>query len=78
MRKIIYICLLFLVSCVKENNIEKVIAEIPVDLDIERFDQVFLSATSSDLPMLKKKYPLFFPESVHDSTWIDRRSTATV
>ncbi|WP_046758939.1 gliding motility lipoprotein GldB [Kordia jejudonensis] len=71
MKKILYVCcVLFIVSCAKENPLEKEIAAIPVDLNIVRFDQVFLNATPSDLPKLKEAYPLFFPNTVPDSTWV--------
>lgn len=71
MKKILYFCLLIIVfSCADENSLEKEIAAIPLDVNITRFDQVFLSATPSDLPKLKEVYPMFFPSSVPDSTWV--------
>ncbi|WP_430410025.1 gliding motility lipoprotein GldB [Kordia sp.] len=63
-------CLLIVVGCAKEKPLEKEIAAIPIDLNISRFDQVFLGATPSDLPKLKEVYPMFFPSSIPDSTWI--------
>ncbi len=70
MRKILYVCLLILIGCADENQLEKEIAAIPLDVNVVRFDQVFLNATPSDLPKLKEAYPLFFPSSVPDSTWV--------
>ncbi|WP_298513855.1 gliding motility lipoprotein GldB [uncultured Kordia sp.] len=71
MKKILYFCLLILaVGCAEENALEKEIAAIPIDMNVVRFDQVFLDAKPSDLPKLKEAYPLFFPSSVPDSTWI--------
>ncbi|WP_420572052.1 gliding motility lipoprotein GldB [Kordia sp.] len=70
MKKIIYLSLLVIIACADENTLEKEIAAIPVDVDLVRFEQVFLDAKPSDLPKLKKAYPLFFPNSVPDSTWI--------
>lgn len=71
MNKILFIFLLFLiVSCEKENAIEKEIAAIPITLEVDRFDQSFLGAKPSDLPSLKERYPMFFPESIPDSVWV--------
>ncbi|MFK7750759.1 MAG: gliding motility lipoprotein GldB [Kordia sp.] len=70
MRKILYLCLLVLIGCADEKSLEKEIAAIPLDLNVVRFDQAFLGAKPSDLPKLKEAYPLFFPSSVADSTWI--------
>lgn len=59
-----------LIGCEKENKLEKEIAAIPIDVNVARFDQVFLNATPSDLPKLKEAYPMFFPSSIPDSTWV--------
>ncbi|AXG69786.1 gliding motility-associated lipoprotein GldB [Kordia sp. SMS9] len=69
-KKLVYLCVLLVIGCAKENSLEKEIAAIPLDVNVVRFDQVFLDATPSDLPKLKKAYPLFFPSNVPDSTWI--------
>jgi gliding motility-associated lipoprotein GldB len=61
---------LLIVGCADENSLEKEIAAIPVDVNVIRFDQVFLNATPADLPKLKEMYPQFFPSSIPDSTWI--------
>jgi gliding motility-associated lipoprotein GldB len=71
MKKILYLCLLIAFGCAKENAVEKEIAAIPMDINIVRFDQVFLNATPSDLPKLKEVYPLFFPNQIPDSTWVN-------
>jgi gliding motility-associated lipoprotein GldB len=70
MRKLLYLCILLCFGCADENPLEKEIAAIPIDVNIVRFDQVFLDATPADLPKLKEAYPLFFPSSIPDSTWI--------
>jgi len=70
MKKLLVLCLLIVIGCAKENPLEKEIMAIPMDLSINRFDQVFLNATPSDLPKLKEVYPMFFPASIPDSTWI--------
>lgn len=70
MKKLLYVCLLIVIGCADENTLEKEIVAIPMDVNIARFDQVFLNATPADLPKLKKAYPMFFPSSVPDSTWV--------
>jgi gliding motility-associated lipoprotein GldB len=67
--------LLFLVAlcfaaCNDENKVEEEISKIPVDLKVDRFDQVFAKASPSDLPQLKKEFPLLFPERFPDSVWV--------
>ena len=61
-----------LASCSGKSRIEKEIEEIPMDIEILRFDKEFASASISDLPELKKKYPVFFPEQFGDSVWEGR------
>lgn len=70
MKKLFYLCLILVIGCAEENPLEKEIAAIPLDVNVVRFDQMFLGAQPSDLPKLKEAYPIFFPSSVPDSTWI--------
>ncbi|WP_240315511.1 gliding motility lipoprotein GldB [Aquimarina longa] len=60
-----------LISCSRKSEIEKEIAAIPIDLKIERFDQLFAKMTPQNLPDLKKEYPFLFSEKYHDSVWIN-------
>lgn len=60
---------ILLFSCKDENNLEKEIANINIDISIERFDQFFGNAKQSDLPNLKQAYPFMFPEKYKDSFW---------
>jgi gliding motility-associated lipoprotein GldB len=73
MRFITVLILVFLLaSCSSKSSIEKEIEKIPMDVEIYRFDKEFASASINDLPMLKKKYPAFFPKQFHDSIWVGR------
>jgi len=71
-----YTILLFLgilfFSCNDSNNVDKEIQNIPMEVEIVRFDKDFAQATPADLPKLKKEYPEFFPEQFHDSIWIEK------
>lgn len=66
------VLLLFFNACKKDNQLEKEISKIDVDVTIERFDLAFADAKPSDLPKLKSAYPFLFSERINDSVWIDR------
>lgn len=67
----LFICGIFLIlSCASESELEKEIAAIPVEVDIERFDRVFAEATPENLPEIKREYPYLFPAQYADSVWI--------
>lgn len=70
MKKLYVLCILMIVGCADENSLEKEITAMPMEVNVSRFDQIFLNATPSDLPKLKEVYPLFFPSSIPDSTWV--------
>ncbi len=72
MQKSIFIILIISLgffSCNTKDDIAKTIANIPVSLQITRFDQEFGNASPSDIPKLKSKYPFLFPEQFADSLW---------
>ncbi|TWO33490.1 gliding motility lipoprotein GldB [Seonamhaeicola sediminis] len=64
---------LFTVSCKKENQIEKEIAKINIDINVERFDQLFAKVSVNELPKLKTAYPFMFSEVIKDSFWIAKK-----
>uniref|UniRef100_UPI00404AFBFB gliding motility lipoprotein GldB n=1 Tax=Gelidibacter sp. TaxID=2018083 RepID=UPI00404AFBFB len=74
MKKLIVIIsvLILAVSCKNEDPIEKEIATIPVDVNVERFDLGFKNAQPSELPKLKQAYPFMFSERIPDSLWVMR------
>lgn len=61
-----------LFSCDKKTAIEKVVEEIPLDIKVERFDQVFFESKPADLKKIKTQYPFFFPAGVPDSVWVNK------
>ncbi|MDY8136482.1 gliding motility lipoprotein GldB [Aquimarina sp. 2201CG5-10] len=61
-----------MLSCAGESKLEKEIAAIPVNLDVERFDFLFGNLTSENLPKLKEHYPFLFPQRYADSIWINK------
>ena len=68
----IVIIVFLLASCDKKSKIEKAVEEIPVALEVDRFDQAFFEAKPNELPNLKAEYPFFFPEGTPDEVWIDK------
>lgn len=61
-------CLVFL-GCDKKTTAEKAVVAIPLQIKVERFDQLFFESTPRDLQKIKKQYPFFFPAGVPDSVW---------
>ena len=69
---IILFLVLFCLGCDSNSKLEEEIAAVPVDFELVRFDQIFANATKADLPNLKSKFPMFFPEQYADSVWEQR------
>ncbi|GMN05848.1 gliding motility lipoprotein GldB [Croceitalea sp. MTPC5] len=65
-----FMALLF--SCNEQDATEKAVAKIPVDLDVIRFDQLFVRSKADAIPDLKQKFPYLFPRQYADSVWIAR------
>jgi len=68
----IYLALLITIlffGCAKDTGIEKDINAVPITVEILRFDKLFGTAHLTDLPNLKKSYPIFFPKQFHDTIW---------
>lgn len=60
-------------GCNSSDNREAKIAQIPVNLQFDRFDQKFFNASPDEFYSLKKSYPYLFPVQYHDSIWIKRQ-----
>jgi len=59
-------------SCDKKTAVEKAVEEIPLDIKVERFDQVFFESKPQELQKIKKAFPVFFPKEVPDSVWTNK------
>lgn len=68
---ILFIFFIVLTSCDKKNKTEKAIENIPISIDVDRFDQAFFETKPEDLQTLKNKYPYFF-SSNDDAAWKER------
>lgn len=73
LKKLIF-CLSFfaLISCAEDDRKEKEIAQIPVDMEVERFDRRFANATVDSLPRLKRDFPYLFPRQYPDILWVEK------
>jgi gliding motility-associated lipoprotein GldB len=63
---------LFFISCGKKNKIEKAVAEIPVEIEVNRFDKIFFETPTADLPKIKEAFPYFFPLGNDDEVWMSK------
>ncbi|MFD0864008.1 gliding motility lipoprotein GldB [Sungkyunkwania multivorans] len=63
----------FLSACKKENKVETEIAKIPVEIDVDRFEQEFYKSPIGQLQSIKRKYPYLFPVQYKDSFWLQRK-----
>ena len=68
----IFLLLIIIVGCDSRSSKEKDIENIPINIQIVRFDKEFSEARVEDLAELKEKYPLFFPKQYADSIWEQR------
>jgi|SRR5690554_273716 len=67
---VLFFVLISVFSCKKESQVEKEIANIPIDYIIERFDIAFGETTAENLTETKNAYPFLFSEKYTDSFWI--------
>ncbi|WP_371812627.1 gliding motility lipoprotein GldB [Aquimarina sp. U1-2] len=67
---VLFFC--FLLSCKNKSEREEAIAQIPVTIEIERFDRSFAGLTKDNLADLKLKYPFLFAKQYADSIWLNR------
>ena len=57
-----------------QPKVSDAVLEIPMDLEVDRFDLAFDRMQPEELPGLKKKYPYLFPEQYPDSVWIAKQA----
>jgi len=62
----------FFISCGKKNKIEKAVAEIPIEIEVKRFDKIFFETPTADLPKIKEAFPYFFPLGNDDDVWLSK------
>lgn len=67
---------LFLLFNCKDNNdkVNEEVANINVDLNVERFDIAFTDTPASQFSQLKDAYPFMFASQYDDSFWLERKA----
>lgn len=72
---VLFVSSLFYVGCGnKESQLEKEIGAIPVEMQVERFDEIFYASKAEELPAVKQKFPYMFPAQLTDEFWIEKKS----
>lgn len=68
-KSLLLIGLLILTAC--EDKKEKEIAQIPMQVEMVRFDSLFFTTPSEKISELRKMYPFFFTSNISDDKWIE-------
>lgn len=63
--------IVILASCDKKSKVEKEVEEVPVKMEVHRFDQAFFKSKPEDLNDLRLEYPFFFPDP-SDAPYLER------
>ena len=56
-----------------QPGVSEEVLEIPLTLEIDRFDLAFDQMEPAGLPAMKRKYPYLFPEQYADSVWLAKQ-----
>ena len=64
---------MFLFACQLGIQNDAKIANLPVKIELDRFDLKFYNKEANVLPKLKRDYPYLFPNQFSDSVWISRQ-----
>ena len=63
----ILVVFVFSLGCKNEVKVNSEISKIPIEIDLDRFEEKFYKSDSANLNSLKKEYSFMFPKSIHDS-----------
>lgn len=69
---LLFLLTVLITSCDKKSKVEKAVEEIPVQMNLVRFEQAFFEAKPADLQKVKAEFPDFFPPDTPDDVWIDK------
>ncbi|WP_298238024.1 gliding motility lipoprotein GldB [uncultured Algibacter sp.] len=67
----LFVSVLVIVSCKKDNQLENEIASINIDVTVDRFDRFFAETTINDFSKIKQAFPFMFSEKDTDSSWAE-------
>lgn len=63
-----------LTACSEKSKVDNEIEEIPVEVQMLRFDKEFIETPDVDFTQLKQKYPFLLPTNVPDEEWVNKRN----
>lgn len=69
---LILLLLLLITSCNQKSKVEQAVDEIPIQMNLFRFEQAFFNSKPSELQKVKAAYPDFFPIETPDEVWIEK------
>ena len=73
-----YLFILFaaigLTGCSEKAKVNSEIEEIPVEVQVLRFDKEFIETPDAGFSKLKQKYPFLLPANVPDEEWMNKRN----
>ncbi|WP_300569989.1 gliding motility lipoprotein GldB [Flavobacterium sp.] len=61
-----------LFSCSQKSKVQAEAEEIPVEIQVDRYDKAFFETPPNQLAKLKMEYPAFFPANTPDSVWVNK------
>lgn len=61
-----------LISCNQKTKVEKAVEEIPLSVQVERFDKIFYETQVANFTEMRNKYSAFFPNEIADSVFINK------
>lgn len=69
---LVLIVVLSVFSCKKNDKIQPKAEEIPISVEVVRYDKAFFETPPEQLGKLKQQFPDFFPPTVSDAVLIDK------
>ncbi len=69
---VVLVMLVVVMSCAKVSKEEAAINAIAVDMQVQRFDQLFAKSSINDLEKLKNEFPYLFSKKYPDEYWEQR------
>lgn len=67
---LVFLICLMVLSCSEKDQVAKEIDAIQMDIEVNRFDEEFASATPSTIVALRDNYPMLFSEAVPNEAYI--------
>lgn len=63
-----------LISCNKKATVNQDVLNIPMEVNLQRFDQEFVETAPENFQILRQKYPFLLNTGATDSVWFQKRN----